>query len=91
MKWKTLQKYVLGYSISYKTLMGAKALRIRFNKIDGFIRVSDETRYSVLFGGEKYDFIYSRITYLIRVKSGVIYVIFKYYTKIKVDSFDCLP
>ena len=77
MRWKTIQKYILGYNISYKTLMGAKALCIRFDKIDGFIRVYDETKYSVLFVGKKYDFIYSRISYLIRVKSGVIYVIFK--------------
>ena len=27
-------------------------LRIRFDKIDGFIRVYDETRYLVLFGTE---------------------------------------
>ena len=43
------------------TLLGAKALRITFNEIDGFIRVYDETRYLVLFGGQKYDFNYNRI------------------------------
>ena len=32
-----------------KTLMGAKPLCIRFDKIDGFIRVYDGTRYLVLF------------------------------------------
>ena len=39
----------------------AKTLRIRFDKIDGFIRVYDRTRYLVLFGSEKYDFIYYKI------------------------------
>ena len=34
--------------------MGAKPLRIRFDKIDGFIRVYDTTRYLVLFGDEKF-------------------------------------
>ena len=32
-------------------------LRIRFDKIDGFIRFYDGTRYLVLFGDKKYDFI----------------------------------
>ena len=71
--------------------MIAKPLRIRFDKIDGFIRVYDGSRYLVLFGREKYDFIYNRIRYLIRVKSGIKYVIYCNYAKIKVDSYDSLP
>ena len=63
------------YDISYKTLIGAKPLRIRFDEIDGFIRVYDGTSYLVLFGGDKYDFLYNRIRYLIGVKSGITYVI----------------
>ena len=35
----------------------SKPLRIKFNKIDGFIRIYDGTRYLVLFGSEKYDLI----------------------------------
>ena len=49
---------ILVYDISYKTLIGAKFLRIRFDKINGFIRVYDQTRYLVLFGPEKYDTIF---------------------------------
>ena len=30
---------ILIYKISYKTLIGAKPLRIRFDKIDRFIRI----------------------------------------------------
>ena len=41
--------------------MGAKPLRIRFDEIDGFIRVYNGTRYLVLFGAEEYDSIYNRI------------------------------
>ena len=67
---------VLIYDISYETLIGAKLLRIRFNKIDGFVRVYDGTRYFTLFGSEKYDTIYNRIRYLIEVKSDIIYVLF---------------
>ena len=39
----------LVYDILFKTLIGAKPLRIRFNKVDGLIRVYDGTRYLVLF------------------------------------------
>ena len=49
----------------------AKPLRIRFDKVDGFIRVYDGTRYLVLFGGGKYGFIYSSIRYLMGVKSDI--------------------
>ena len=51
-------------------------LTFRFDKIDGFIRVYDGTRYLVLFGTEKHDFIYNRITYFIVVKSGITYIIY---------------
>ena len=44
-------KKVLVYTISYKNFIAAK--RIRFDKIDRFIRVYDGTRYLVLFGNEK--------------------------------------
>ena len=49
------------YNISYKTLIDVKPLHIRFDKIDGFIRVYDGTGYLVLFRSEKYDFIYNTI------------------------------
>ena len=68
-----------------------KPLLIRFNKIDGFIRIYDGTRYLTLLGSEKYDTIYNRITYLINLKSGIIYTFSHYFTKIKVDSYDFLP
>ena len=66
----------------------AKPLHIRFDKKDGFIRVYDGTRYLVLLGGEKKDFIQNRIRYLMDVESGIVYVISHYYTKIKVDLYD---
>ena len=49
----------------YQTLTFPKPLPIRFNKIDGFIRIYDGTRYLTLFGSENYDTIYYRIRYLI--------------------------
>ena len=66
-------------------------MRIRFNKIDGFIRVYDGTRYLLLFKSEKHDFIYNRIRCLIGVKSSITYVISHNYAKAKVDSYDSLP
>ena len=44
-------------------------------EIDGFVRTYDDTRYSVLFRSEKYYPIYTKIRYLIRVKTGITYVI----------------
>ena len=67
---------ILVYDISYKALIGSKHLRIRFDKIDEFIRVYDGTRYLAWFGPEKYDVIFNRIRYLIGVKSGITYVFF---------------
>ena len=48
------------------------------------------TRYLVLFPSEKHDFLYSRIRYIIEVKSGIKYVIFRNYY-VNVDSYDSLP
>ena len=56
-------------------MIGVKPLHIRFDKIDGFIRVYDRTKYLVLFAAEKHDSSYSRIRYLIGVKSGISQVI----------------
>ena len=77
------------YVISYKTLIDSKPLRIRFDKIDGLIRIYDGARYLILFGSEEYDAIYNRIK--LSLKSGITYIFSHYFAKIKVDSFDSLP
>ena len=56
------------YDISYKTLIGSKPLRIRFDKLDGITRIYDGARYLRLFGTKKYDAIYDRIRYLTSLK-----------------------
>ena len=71
-------------------MIGTEPLRINFDKIDGLIRVFDETRFLVLLGAEKHDFIYSRIRYLIGVRMVITYLISHNYAKIKVDSYDSL-
>ena len=44
---------ILVYNILFKNFIDDKTLRIRFNKIDGFIKDYDGTRYLVLFGSKK--------------------------------------
>ena len=84
-------KIILIYGILCKNLIGAKPLRIMFNKVDEFIRVYDGTRYLVLFGPEKYDAIYNRIKYVISQKNGITFVFSHNYAKIKIDSYDFSP
>ena len=47
----------------------------------------DRTRYLTLFGSEKYDTVYNRIS----LKSGITYIFSHYFAKIKVDFYDYLP
>ena len=88
---------ILVYNTLYKRLIGSKSLDIRFDKINGFIRVYDATRYLVLFEREKYDSICNRIRYLISVKSGITYIVFHNYKKKqnkknnKVESYNSQP
>ena len=64
-------KNVLLYNISFKTSTDPKPLRIRFHKIDRFIRVLDfEIKHFVLFDYRLSDKLYDKIKYLVREKSG---------------------
>ena len=82
---------ILIYDISYKNLIDPKPLRIRLDKINGFIRIYDGTRYLALFGSEKYDAVYVRFRYLISLKSGITHIAAHYLAKIKVDAHCPLP
>ena len=64
---------------------------IRFDKIEGIIRIYDGTRYLTLFCTEEYDAIYDRIRYLISLKSNITYIFSHYFAKFKVDSYGSLP
>ena len=79
---------ILLYCISYKNLIDAKPLDVKFNKADGFIRVYNGVRYLVLLGPEKYDAICNRITYLICQKSGITSAFSDNCVRIKIDSSD---
>ena len=66
-------------------------MRIRLNKVHGFMRFYDRTIYLKLFELGSYHELLHRIRYLVVVKSGITYVISHNYAKIKVDSYDSLP
>ena len=66
---------ILICDILRETLIGAKPLRIIFDKVDGFIGDYVGTKYLVLFGPEKYDAILDRIRYFIKLK-GVFHILF---------------
>ena len=70
-------------NISYKTLIGAKPLHIRFDKIDRFIRTYDGNKYLTLFSSAEYDVIYNRIKCRIGVKSGIRYIFLTFKRKSK--------
>ena len=63
---------------------------IKFDKIDGCIRIYDGTRYLKLLDSQKYDTIYDSISYLLSLKCDMTYIFSHYFAKIKVDSYDSL-
>ena len=63
---------ILVYGISYKTSTGAKPLRIRFDKIDIFIKIYDKIRYLVLFDYSYCNKICDKMKYLISEKKSEI-------------------
>ena len=79
---------ILIYNISHRTLIHPKPFRIRFDKIDGFIRVYDRSRYLISFASEKYYAIYNRIRCLISLKKQ--YHICFFSLLHEVDSYDPL-
>ena len=76
-------KNILVYDISNKNLFGSKPLGIRFDEVDGSIRVYDGIRYLILIGSENYDAIYNRIRPLISHKRGITYIISQNFAKTK--------
>ena len=74
------------YDISYKISIGSKPLRIKFDKIDGFITVYDGTRYLTLFGEmllETYKAISTKIEDLKSIELNALLAYGDRYGKIK--------
>ena len=83
---------ILIYNVVFKTLYGAKPLRIVFNKIDGYTRKYDSTKYLALFHcDEKNERIFDRRSYSNMLKSNISDVCSHKYTKFKINSDDDLP
>ena len=64
---------ILVDDISYKTSAGAKPLLIRFNKIDGFIKINEKIKYC------------DKIKYLVSEKSGITDSINHNFARIRID------
>ena len=62
---------ILIYEISYVNLDDAKTFSIIFNKVDGYIRKYDKTKYLDLFHFEKCDKIFDRIRHLFILKNKI--------------------
>ena len=100
--YKENRENILIYDISYKTLTVAKPLRIRFDKINGFIKIHDKIRYLVLFDYvycDKilFDYVYcdkicNKIKYLLIQKSGIRDSMNNNNLEnVRINSFDSLP
>ena len=72
--------------------MVPKSLRIRFDKIDGFIMVLDgKIEHLVLFDYGLFDKICDKIKYLISKKSDITNSINYNFGRIRIDSYNSLP
>ena len=71
--------------------MSSTPLLIRFDETDGYIKIYDGIRYSVLFGGGLYDDNYGRIKCLISNESGITDSINHNFARIRIDSYNSLP
>ena len=70
--------------------MGENPLRIRFEKVDGFIKIQDGTRYLVLFSTGCYDAIDNRIRYLISEKTAITDTINHNFARTRIDLYNSL-
>ena len=65
--------------------MGRKSLRIRFNKINGFIKSYEGIRYLILYNYKRYNAIYDKMKYLLSEKSGITHSINHNFARIRTD------
>ena len=70
--------------------MGAKPSLIRFDKVDGSIKIHNEFSF-LAFDYGWFDKICDRTKYLISEKSGITDSINHDFAKIKIDSYDSFP
>ena len=70
--------------------MGTKPLHIKFDKLDGYIKIYNGIRYLVLFGSWWYDKSFDNIKYLMSEKSGIADSINRNFARIRIDSYNSL-
>ena len=87
---ETSKKFLI-YDISNKTSTGAKTLRIRFDKIDGFIKIHNKIKYLVLFDYSYCDKTCDKIKYLISEKSDITDSSNHNFGRIRIDLHGSLP
>ena len=89
---KKLYEKISVYNILYKIPTVPKPLRIRFDKIDGFILSFDcKIKHLILFDYGLFNKICDNIKYLISKKSDIANSINHNFRKIKIDSCNSLP
>ena len=89
-------KNVLIYKLLYKKFIDAKPFPIKFNKVDGLIKIYNGIRYLELSNSydtnyRVYNKIFDEINYLITEKSDDKYSINHNFARIKIDSYNSLP
>ena len=87
--YKENNENILIYDISHKTSTDAQPFRIRFDEIDGFIKIYNKIRCSLLFD-EWCDKINDRIKFLLKEKSGVTFSINHNFAIIRTGSYNYL-
>ena len=93
---KKSYKNVLIYKLLYKKFIDAKPFPIKFNKVDGLIKIYNGIRYLELSNSydtnyRVYNKIFDEINYLITEKIEDKYSINHNFARIKIDSFNSLP
>ena len=88
--YKENYENILIYDISYKISTGAKPLRIRYDEIDGFIKIHNGIRYLVLFDCGWLDKVCGRIKYLVIEKNGITDTISHNFARIRIASYNSL-
>ena len=93
---KKSYKNVLIYKLLYKKFIDAKLFPIKFNKVDGLIKIYNGIRYLELSNSydtnyRVYNKIFDEINYLITEKSDDKYSINHNFARIKIDSYNSLP
>ena len=89
---KKLYKNISVYNISYKIPTDSKPLRIRFNRIDGFIIVFDgKNKHLLLFDYGLFNKICDKVKYILSKECGIANSINHNFGKIRIDSSNSLP